>query len=466
MPVRALMSSHAGLQHAGEHLEEAQTPDERVGHGLEHECGGALGLVDADGVAARHLEAPVAGRMREVRADVFHDALHALLDDGGSHEHGNEQLLRDGLVQKRLQLLLRELLLAVQVLHHELVVGFGHQVAKLVARVLRHVGVFGRDVLDALGIAALVKVARLHADDVDDALEVGIHAYGDGDRPQTRAEARVQRGHGRVEVGVLAVDVVDVHGARQAHVLGFAPQLGGHHLWPGNRVHHEERHFGRLHGGQRVADEVGMARRVQKVDLEVLVGNGSEGRADGELALDLFGIVVQVGLPVVRGAHAGRFARDVEHGLGERGLAGSVLADEDNVAHVFGSRSCHVDHQLSCCVAVPFCRIRGTNHFEPESYKHTNVPANPRKPLKVSVAYFPFEGTRKRGCHPSFCPTCAQGGRRLPECAESRARERETRTRKAGPVRFLRKRCSQARSARAVGCRDMKARLHARKAPT
>ena len=131
-------------------------------------------------------------------------------------------------------------------------------------------------------------------------------------------------------------------------------------------------------------------------------------------------IVVQVGLPVVRRAHAGRAARDVQHRLGERCLAGAVLAHQHNVPHVFGSRSCHVDHQLSCCVAVPFCRIRGTNHFEPESYKHTNVPANPRKPLKVSVAYFPFEGTRKRGCHPSFCPTCAQGGRRLPECAESR----------------------------------------------
>ena len=72
--------------------------------------------------------------MREVGGDVFHDALDALFDDRGAHEHGDEQLLRDGLVQQMLKLVLRELLFAVEVLHHELVVGFGHEVAQLVAR--------------------------------------------------------------------------------------------------------------------------------------------------------------------------------------------------------------------------------------------------------------------------------------------------------------------------------------------
>ncbi|EQI12228.1 UNVERIFIED_ORG: hypothetical protein QOE_2985 [Clostridioides difficile F501] len=53
----------------------------------------------------------------------------------------------------------------------------------------------------------------------------------------------------------------------------------------------------------------------------------------------------------MRRAHAGRTAGDVQHRFGERCLAGAVLAHQHNVSHVFGSRSCHVDHQLSCCVA-------------------------------------------------------------------------------------------------------------------
>ncbi len=197
-------------------------------------------------------------RMREVRADVFHQPLDALLDDGGTDEHGDEQLLRDCLVEQRFQLFLGKLLLPFQVFHHELVVGLGDKVAQLVARGLRGVGVLGRDGLDALGVVVLTEVARLHADDVDDALEVGILPDGNGDRAQARPETRMERRHGDVEVSMLAIDVIDEHGARQAHALRFAPQLGGHDLRPGDGVDHEKRHFGRLHGGKRVADEVGV----------------------------------------------------------------------------------------------------------------------------------------------------------------------------------------------------------------
>ena len=340
---------HARLEHARDDLEEAQASHKRVGHRLEHECGRLALFVHERLLPVGQTEAPVMARMREVGADVLHKALDALLDDRGTHEHGNEQLLRDSLVEQPLQLLLRQLLLAVEVLHHQLVIGLGHEIAQLVARRARRVGVLGRNVLHALiGGSVLVEVARLHPDDVDDALEVRVHADGDGHGAQARAEARVQKRHGRVEVGVLAVDVIDEHGARQAHILGLTPELRGHDLRARHGVNHEQRHLGRLHARQRVADEVGMARRVEQVDLVVFVRDGSDGRADRELAPDLLLVVVKVGFPVVGRAHAGRAARDVQHRLGERCLAGAVLAHQHDVPYVFGSRSCHVDHQLSC----------------------------------------------------------------------------------------------------------------------
>ena len=122
------------------------------------------------------------------------------------------------------------------------------------------------------------------------------------------SEARVQLRHDGVEVRVLAVDVVDEHGARQAHALGLAPQLRGHDLGACDGVDDEQRHFGSLHGGKRVADEVGMARGVEQVDLVIMVRNGRDGGTRSELAANLLLIVVKVGFAVMGGAHARRAA--------------------------------------------------------------------------------------------------------------------------------------------------------------
>ena len=270
---------HAGSEHAADQLQVAQTSHERVGNGLENERRRLAALVHERLLAVGKTEGAVVTRMREVGADVLHHAANALLDDGGAYVHGDEQLLRDGLIEQALELFLRELLGAVQVLHHQVVVGLGHQVAQAVARDLRRLGVLGRDVLDTIvGGTILVEVTGLHAQHIDDALEVLGNADGDGNRAQTASEARVQLRHDGVEVCVLAVDVVDEYGARQAHALGFAPQLRGHDLGTCDGVDDEQRHFGGLHGGKRVADEVGMTRGVEQVDFVIMVRNGRNGR--------------------------------------------------------------------------------------------------------------------------------------------------------------------------------------------
>ena len=360
----------AGGEHAADDFQVAQAPDEGVGHGLEHERRRLAVLVHVGFLAVCQLEGAVVARMREVRADVLHHAANALLNNGGADVNGYEQLLGDGLIQKLFQLFLRQLLGAVEVLHHQLVVGLGHQVAQTVARNLRGLGVIGRNVLDAVvGGAILIEVARLHAQHVDDALEILGHANGDGDRPQTAAETRVQLRHDGVEVGVLAIDVVDEYRARKAHPLGLAPQLRGHDLRPGHGIDDEERHFSGLHGGQRVADEIGMARRVEQVDLVIMIRNGRDGRPQRELAANFLLVVIEVGLAVMRRPHARGAAGNVQHRLGERRFAGAVLADEHNVSNMFGSRSCHEYHQLPCRVAAESAgRERATTN-EPQPMK-------------------------------------------------------------------------------------------------
>ena len=268
----------ARLQVAGDDLQEGEAPDERVGHRFEGEGAGRLRLVDAHRHVVGHAEAAVALRVREVGADVFHKTLNTLHDDGRTHEHRDDELLGDGLVQQAFQLLLGKLLFAVEILHHELVVGLGHQIAQLVASVARLLLVLRRQRVHGFhALAAVLEIAGLHADDVDDAPELLGLADGDGHGAQAAAEAGMQQRHGGVEVGVLAIDVVDVHRARQTHVLGLAPQLRRHDLGTIDGVHHEQGHFGCLHGGQRVADEIGMTGGVQHVDFVVLVRDGGDG---------------------------------------------------------------------------------------------------------------------------------------------------------------------------------------------
>lgn len=85
------------------------------------------------------------------------------------------------------ELALRELFFSVEVLHHKFVIGLGHKVAELVARDDGGVCVFVGNIDDMLAFA--FEIAGFHANDVDDALELGIDAHGDGNRTQTRAES-------------------------------------------------------------------------------------------------------------------------------------------------------------------------------------------------------------------------------------------------------------------------------------
>ena len=302
-------------QRARKHLHEAQAANIGVGQSLEHEARRLAFFRNLHFAAVGRGNGAMRRGMREVGANVFHKALNALLDDGGTHEHGNEQLLRDGLVEQALEFCLSELLFTIEVFHHKVVVGFGNQVAQLVARHLGLLEVFIGNFFHALRIA--FEIARLHTQNVDDALEIFVDANGNGYHAQTRAETGVQRGHDDVEVRMLTIDVVDEHRTRQAHGLGLAPQLRGHDLRALYGVDHEHGHFGGVHGRERVANEVGVARRVEQVDLVIFIRNGRDRRAHSELALDFLGIVVEVRFSVVRSAHARRLAGNVEHGFGQ-----------------------------------------------------------------------------------------------------------------------------------------------------
>ena len=136
--------------------------------------------------------------------------------------------------------------------------------------------------------------------------------------------------HG-VEVRVLLVHAVDEHRSRDAHLAGDLPKSVRLDLRPRDRVHDEERHLGGFHAGDRVADEVRVARGVDHVDLDALVDHGRQREVDREPALLFLGVVVERRVLVVHLAEALRSPRQVEHRLGERGLPRAAMADEHDV---------------------------------------------------------------------------------------------------------------------------------------
>ena len=92
-------------------------------------------------------------------------------------------------------------------------------------------------------------------------------------------------------------------------------------------------------GGQSLAGEVEVAGGVHHVDLHALIIHGSKGQGNGNLALDLLGVIVAGGVAVGGAAQAVGALGHKEHLLGQRGLAGAAVAQQGDVADVVGSHN-------------------------------------------------------------------------------------------------------------------------------
>ena len=304
------------LKRTRQHLDKADATLLRIGQGLKHKRHRTV-IVTRDlkriAVDKRHLT--VVGRRREVRRDVVHQRVDALLLDAIARKDRHKDALGNRLRQQALKLLLRQRLLAFQVLHHQLIVGLGHQLAQMVMGLLG-LGTILLGNLRLNGFGA-VAMARLHAHQVDDAVKVLALAPGKGHGAQARAKALLQQVHRGRKAGLGARQAVYEHRTRQAQVLGGIPELNRRRLRAGLGVNHKQSRLADAHRGKGVADKIGVARGIEHIDARALPVDRRNGRRDGKRTLDLFGVIVERGLGAVVAAQAGGLAGKVEHGLGE-----------------------------------------------------------------------------------------------------------------------------------------------------
>ena len=144
---------------------------------------------------------------------------------------------------------------------------------------------------------------RLHADQVDDALEVRLGADRQLHDQRHRAEAVHDHVDAAVELGAGAVELVDEADARHAVTVGLTPHRLGLRLDTGDTVEHRD---GTVEHAQRTLHldgEVDVARGVDDVDgvVDVLERpvTGRRGGRDRDAALLLLLHPVHGGSAVV-----------------------------------------------------------------------------------------------------------------------------------------------------------------------
>src|SRR5215212_4609994 len=108
---------------------------------------------------------------------------------------------------------------------------------------------------------------RLFSEEIDDSTELLLGADGELDRRHRFTERGPGRGERLSEVGVLAVHLVDEEQARDTPFFGKPPDLLGANLDTGRGIDDDDGRIGYAQRRLDVANEVGVARCVDDVDL-------------------------------------------------------------------------------------------------------------------------------------------------------------------------------------------------------
>ena len=167
---------------------------------------------------------------------------------------------------------------------------------------------------------------------VDHAVEVGLVPDRQLDRRHAGAERRPDLGQRAVEVGALPVELVDHDHPRHAEPGGRPPGVLGLGLHAVGRADHDDGQVDVGQGRDHLAGEVGVPGGVEEVDLDPVDRERGQAGRDGQLARHLLGLEVHDGAALLHRAPPCDGPGGGQERLGERGLAGSVVADEGDVS--------------------------------------------------------------------------------------------------------------------------------------
>ncbi len=236
----------------------------------------------------------------------------------------------------RLHLLVRKIAF-LEILLGKRVVRRSDLVDQLHARFLDGVLHVRGDLVARLGLGAVGRVdVGLATEQINDTLEIRAFAHEDFHGGESELEALLDRFDRRLDLDVLEVALGEDQVTRKAELHGPMVEPVGHRLHAVLRRHDEDDRIRRRHRGARVTEERPLPGGVDEVDLRVPPDDVRHARHQRPFARLLLGLVIQnARLGDDTPQRLGR-APDVQHALHEGGLAGTFVADDDNVSDLLG----------------------------------------------------------------------------------------------------------------------------------
>ena len=171
-------------------------------------------------------------------------------------------------------------------------------------------------------------------DDGDSLVGVGLGGHDGGDGGAVLRLDRLDAG-GVVGVGLLHA-VNEHHAGLLAQHLPCTLHAHGQTVLG---VAHDNGALGGADGADSLAGEIKVTGGVHDIDLLALVHHGRERQGDGDLTLDLLGIVVTGGVAVGGLAQTVRPLGHKQHLLSQRGFTGASVTQQGDIANVVSSHS-------------------------------------------------------------------------------------------------------------------------------
>src|ERR1035441_8448474 len=273
-------------------------------------------------------------RTRHIVDDQVQDQVAAdVAVGGGAHHRENAHLAnpRAHAVENmfhRKRALLEELF-------HVGIVAFGDHFHQGFVRLLRLVGVGGRDVALLAFPVAIRRVGEgPHANQIDNTVEIALAAHGEVDRYGGASEVFLDAGQRALEIGALTIQLVHHNGARQFELFGEGPDFFGLHFHSAHAVHQDDRGIGRHQGAARIVNKYVVARRIQEIDLGLLPLGHGDGSRDRDFALDFLLVKIGDRVALIDAEKAvGGSGGEQQPGC-ERRLAGIAVAHDTNVPDI------------------------------------------------------------------------------------------------------------------------------------
>ena len=325
-----------GVDNTGVHAEVAQLAHEGVSHNLECQRRERSGIVSHAlalllGTGDDTLDGRDIGGGRHIVNDSVQHLLDTLVTVRRTANNGNNLIVDGGLTQGSLQFL-DSRLLALKVLHHEVIVGFGDG--------LHHLGmVFLSQLLHILGNGLHAHILTLniivnvcfHVDEVDDAAEGHFLTDGQLDRDGVGMQSVAHHVEYAIEVSTGNVHLIDISHTRDMVLISLTPN--GFRLGLNAALGTENRN-GTVKHAERTLNfhrEVYVSGGINDVDTVILPVAGGCGGGNGDTSLLLVchpvhGSRTLVGLTYLMGLTG--VEQDT---LGGRGLTGIDVSHDTDI---------------------------------------------------------------------------------------------------------------------------------------